>query len=81
MGTLPKNGSATVEATATPEQVWTLLTDITRAGEWSHETQGGEWLDGATAAAPGRPLPRPQPQRPHQVVAGLRGAGRRRAPR
>ena len=48
MGTLPKNGPPTVEANATPEQVWTLLTDITRAGEWSHETQGGEWLDGAT---------------------------------
>jgi uncharacterized protein YndB with AHSA1/START domain len=53
MGTLPKSGSATVEVAATPEQVWALLTDITRAGEWSHETQGGEWLDGATAAVPG----------------------------
>ena len=53
MGTLPKFGSATVEVAATPEQVWALLTDITRAGEWSHETQGGEWLDGATTAVPG----------------------------
>ena len=53
MGTLPKNGSATVEVAASPEQVWTLLADITRAGEWSHETQGGDWLDGATAALPG----------------------------
>jgi hypothetical protein len=53
MGTLPKHGSVTVEAGATPAQVWAVLTDIPRAGEWSHETQGGEWLDGATAAAPG----------------------------
>ena len=53
MGTLPRSGSVSVETTATPEQVWTLLADITRAGEWSHETQGGEWLDGATAAVPG----------------------------
>lgn len=53
MGTLPKNGSATVEVDATPEQVWALLADVTRTGEWSHETQGAEWLDGATAAAPG----------------------------
>ena len=37
---LPKHGSATVEATASPEQVWTLLADVTRAGEWSHETPG-----------------------------------------
>jgi uncharacterized protein YndB with AHSA1/START domain len=53
MGTLPKSGSITVEVDATPEQVWALLSDITRAGEWSHENKGGEWLDGATAAAPG----------------------------
>ena len=53
MGQLPKHGSATVETSASPEQVWTLLTDVTRTGEWSHETQGGEWLDGATAPVPG----------------------------
>ncbi len=53
MGTLPRSGSVSVEVAATPEQVWELLSDITRAGEWSHETRGGEWLDGVTAAAPG----------------------------
>ncbi|MET0903617.1 MAG: SRPBCC family protein [Acidimicrobiales bacterium] len=53
MGTLPRNGEVSVEVDASPEQVWNLLTDITRAGEWSHETQGGDWLDDATAAAPG----------------------------
>jgi hypothetical protein len=53
MGTLPKSGSVTVDTAATPQQVWDLLADVTRAGEWSHETQGGEWLDGAAGAAPG----------------------------
>lgn len=53
MGTLPKSGSATVEVDASPEQVWALLADITRAGEWSHETQGGDWLEGASGAVVG----------------------------
>ena len=53
MGKLPRNGQVSVEVDATPEQVWTLLTDITRAGEWSHETQGGEWLDGAAGPVVG----------------------------
>jgi uncharacterized protein YndB with AHSA1/START domain len=53
MGTLPRSGSVEVEVDATPEQVWAVVADITRTGEWSHETQGGEWLDGATAAVPG----------------------------
>jgi uncharacterized protein YndB with AHSA1/START domain len=53
MGTLPRTGTTTIEVDASPEQVWALLTDITRTGEWSHETQGGEWLDGATEPVPG----------------------------
>lgn len=53
MGTIPKSGSAAVEVQASSEQVWALLADITRAGDWSHETRGGEWLDGATAAVVG----------------------------
>jgi len=53
MGTLPKNGSVSVETTASPAQVWALVSDVTRAGEWSHETQGGEWMDGAGSAVPG----------------------------
>jgi len=53
MGTLPRNGTVTIEVDATPQQVWDLLTDVTRSGEWSHETRGGEWLDGATGPVPG----------------------------
>jgi uncharacterized protein YndB with AHSA1/START domain len=53
MGTLARSGSVEVEVPASPEQVWALLTDVTRTGEWSHETHRGEWLDGASAAVPG----------------------------
>lgn len=37
----------TVEVTidAPPERVWSLVTDITRMGEWSPVCTGGEWLD------------------------------------
>lgn len=41
----------TVEAP--PEKVWELVSDITRAGEWSPEATGGRWRDGATGAAVG----------------------------
>jgi uncharacterized protein YndB with AHSA1/START domain len=34
-------------------QVWAMVSDITRMGEWSPENVGGTWLDGATAAQPG----------------------------
>ena len=53
MGRLPRSGSVQVTTTASPDQVWPLLADITRAGEWSHENRGGDWLDGATSAVPG----------------------------
>lgn len=53
MGTLPKRGSVEVVVDATPEEVWAVVTDVRRAGEWSHETRGGEWLDGADRCAPG----------------------------
>ena len=53
MGKLPRNGQVSVEVGATPEQVWTVLTDITRAGEWSHENTGGDWIDGADGPSVG----------------------------
>ena len=53
MGTLPKHGSVDVTTTASPAEVWEVLTDVTRTGEWSHETVGADWVDGATAAVPG----------------------------
>ena len=66
MGTLPRTGIAEVTASASPEQIWDLLADITRAGEWSHETRGGVWLDGATTATLGARF------------KGLNGQGRQR---
>jgi uncharacterized protein YndB with AHSA1/START domain len=45
--------SATVHIDATPEEVYALVSDLPRMGEWSPENTGGTWLKGATAAAPG----------------------------
>lgn len=53
MGTLPKHGSVEAIAAATPEEVWAVLADVTRTGEWSHEAVGADWIDGATGATPG----------------------------
>lgn len=53
MGRLPRTGSVEVVTGASPEEVWEVLTDVARAGEWSHETKGGEWLDGASGWAVG----------------------------
>jgi uncharacterized protein YndB with AHSA1/START domain len=30
---------------ASPEQVWPLVSDVTRYGEWSPENKGARWLD------------------------------------
>lgn len=40
--------SVTVHIHATPEQVWDLVSDVTRIGSYSPETFEAEWLDGAT---------------------------------
>ena len=41
-------GSVTVTIAAPPEQVWDLVTDVTRIGEFSPETFEGKWTRGAT---------------------------------
>ncbi|WP_425308606.1 hemerythrin domain-containing protein [Ammonicoccus fulvus] len=46
-------GSCSVVVAATPDQVYAVVSDPTRDGEWSHESQGSTWLDGATTAVPG----------------------------
>ena len=66
MGTLPRTGTVEVITGASPQQIWDLLADIARAGEWSHETRGGVWLDGATTATLGARF------------KGLNGKGRQR---
>ena len=38
---------------APPEKVWSLISDVTRMGEWSPETTSCEWVGGATGPAVG----------------------------
>ncbi len=38
---------------ASPDEVWTVISDVTRIGEFSPETFEGEWLEGATGPAAG----------------------------
>jgi len=50
---LPTHGTVSAEVPATPEAIWTVLSDPTRVGEWSHEAIGARWIDGADRAVPG----------------------------
>lgn len=43
----------TVHMDATPAEVWALVADVTRIGEFSPETFEAEWLGGADAPAVG----------------------------
>jgi len=54
--------SVTVQMQATPDEVWRLVSDVTRVGEFSPETFEAEWIDGATGP---------------EVGAGFRGHVRR----
>ncbi len=45
--------SVTVHMNASAEDVWALLSDVTRIGRYSPETFEAEWLDGATGPAVG----------------------------
>lgn len=39
---------ASIEIAATPLQVYALVSDLKRMGEWSPESTGGEWRDGGS---------------------------------
>ena len=43
--------AVTVEAGI--EDVWRVVRDVTRVGEWSHECVGAAWLGGSDAPVPG----------------------------
>lgn len=45
--------AASIAVKAPPEQVWAMVSDVTRVGEWSPEAVSAEWLDGATGPAVG----------------------------
>ena len=53
MGTLSRNGRSETVASVPAEDVWEIIADVTRVGEWSHECVGARLLGGARAAAPG----------------------------
>lgn len=46
-------GAASVVIHADPERLWSMVSDVTRVGEWSPETERAEWLDRATGPAVG----------------------------
>jgi uncharacterized protein YndB with AHSA1/START domain len=41
-------GEATVRVEAPPDEVYELVSDVTRMGEWSPETTSADWVGGAT---------------------------------
>jgi len=45
--------SVSVDIAAPPDEVWAMIADVTRMGEWSPETERGTWVRGATGPAPG----------------------------
>jgi uncharacterized protein YndB with AHSA1/START domain len=45
--------SVTREIAAPAEQLWAMVSDVTRMSEWSPENEGGTWLGGTTSAQPG----------------------------
>jgi uncharacterized protein YndB with AHSA1/START domain len=47
------HGSATVHMAASPERVWSLVSDVTNIGRFSPETFEAEWLDGKSGPAMG----------------------------
>jgi len=53
MGRLMHEGRVEATSRATPEQVWAIISDVTRIGDWSHECRAAEWLGETRRAAPG----------------------------
>ncbi|TSD95332.1 SRPBCC family protein [Skermania sp. ID1734] len=45
--------SVTVHMAAAPQQIWELISDVTRVGEFSPETFGAEWVGKSTGPALG----------------------------
>ena len=45
--------TVTRDILATPSELWTLVSDLPRMGEFSPENQGGAWIKGSTGPAVG----------------------------
>ncbi|MDQ1446704.1 MAG: hypothetical protein QOI20_3168 [Acidimicrobiaceae bacterium] len=46
-------GEARTTVNAPADRLWSMVSDVTRMGEWSPETHRCEWVDGATGPAVG----------------------------
>lgn len=53
MSQVQKQSRVEVVVDATVPQVWEVVSDVTRIGEWSHECHAAHWLGGADGPAPG----------------------------
>ncbi len=49
----PMRDQVTVHMQATPEEVWDLVSDVTKIGRYSPETFEAEWLEGASGPVKG----------------------------
>lgn len=49
----PTKAEETLTIKASPEELYALVSDVTRMGEWSPECYTCEWLDGATGPSVG----------------------------
>src|SRR5512141_1825811 len=45
MSQVQKQSRVEVVVAATVRQVWEVISDVTRIGEWSHECHSARWLD------------------------------------
>jgi uncharacterized protein YndB with AHSA1/START domain len=50
---IQKSSHVEVVVDASPREVWDVVSDPTRVGEWSHECRGAEWLGDVHEAVPG----------------------------
>jgi uncharacterized protein YndB with AHSA1/START domain len=44
VGRIPQEAAVSVHVDADPASVWSVLADVTRVGEWSHECRGAQWV-------------------------------------
>ena len=53
MRQVQKQSRIEVVVDATARQVWEVVSDVTRIGEWSHECHAARWMDDADGPSPG----------------------------
>jgi hypothetical protein len=53
MSQVQKSSRVEVTVDATVQEVWQVISDVTRVGEWSHECHTARWLGAASGPSPG----------------------------